>query len=76
MLEFYYITSLRTSNSLNTLIGSTQAALSVRYSFPWMSATVNSSIKPVKYVDDTVIIELLSYNQLSQIQTAAYIINS
>ena len=38
--------------------------------------SVNSNIKLVKYADDTVIMELLSDNQSSQLQTVADIVNN
>ena len=73
------ITSLSTSESLSTSTGSPQGCVISPLLFSMYVVdmpSVNSNIKLVKYADDTVIMELLSDNQSSQLQTVADIVNN
>ena len=73
------ITSLNTSDSLSTSTGSPQGCVISPLLFSMYVVdmpTVNNNIQLVKYADDTVIMELLSDKQPSQLQMVADTVNN
>jgi gmma-aminobutyric acid receptor subunit gamma/cGMP-dependent protein kinase 2 len=65
------VTPLSTSQSLNTSTGSPQGCVIslLLFSLYVIDMPSSDNIKPVKYAEDTVIVELLADNQPSELQT-------